>query len=237
MEVRSFYRWWLDLEEEYWGGDSKLLRVHLPHMLAAGDFKLGGVVRSGDGREVGTLHRVLVDRETFAPRAIVVKEHFTFGGHLLAPGSLLLTDDLVVPIDAVVSASLTTSDVRHLPPYLSYRATGEGVPDLAREGIAIWLGGLEIPPITEFATKESADIEIAQGENVMLGKSGRKLGVVRSVLVEGGQLVGVVLHPEGLFKHDVVLPVRFLTRSDDLALFAQLEPDDLAHLEAFRTES
>ena len=34
----------------------------------------------------------------------------------------------------------------------------------------------------------------------------------------------------GFFTHDVVVQVRFLDRSDDLALFVRMTPDDVASL-------
>jgi len=54
------------------------------------------------------------------------------------------------------------------------------------------------------------------------------------VLFDGDQLVGVVLQPGGLFKHEVILPRRFLGRSDDAALFAHLDETDLDRLSPFR---
>jgi len=50
---------------------------------------------------------------------------------------------------------------------------------------------------------------------------------------DGDQLVGVVLKPDGLFRKEVILPRRFLDRSDDAALFANIDEDDVAHLEPF----
>src|SRR2546429_6764813 len=47
-----------------------------------------------------------------------------------------------------------------------------------------------------------------------------------TTLFRSDQLVGVVLHPEGLLKQEVILPRRFLDRSDDLALFAKLSESD-----------
>src|SRR5206468_10021428 len=74
----------------------------------------------------------------------------------------------------------------------------------------------EVPRwLEQFANKGPDELEIDGGENVMLGHTGRKLGTVKDVLFEGDQLVGVVLQPEGWFKSDVVLPRRFLDRSDD----------------------
>jgi uncharacterized protein YrrD len=79
-----------------------------------------------------------------------------------------------------------------------------------------------------------SELEIDSGEHVMLGRTGKKLGRVKDVLFDGDELVGVVILPEGLLREEVVLPRRFIGRSDDLALFAQLEPDDLEHLKPFQ---
>jgi hypothetical protein len=60
---------------------------------------------------------------------------------------------------------------------------------------------------------------------------------VKDVLFDGEELVGVVMHPEGLLQHEVVMPRRFIGRSDDAALFARLSEDDLQHLEPFQASS
>jgi len=88
--------------------------------------------------------------------------------------------------------------------------------------------------IEQVAVKSPDELEIDGGENVMLGHTGKKLGTVKDVLFHDDQLVGVVLHPEGLLKQEVILPRRFLDRSDDLALFAKLSESDLDHLQPFR---
>ena len=56
------------------------------------------------------------------------------------------------------------------------------------------------------------------------------------MLFDGDGLVGIVLKPEGLFKKEVILPRRFLDRSDDAALFAKLDEADLEHLKPFEAE-
>jgi sporulation protein YlmC with PRC-barrel domain len=93
------------------------------------------------------------------------------------------------------------------------------------------------PRLTEEAHKRLDELEISRGENVMLGHTGKKLGTVRDVVLDEGELAGVVIRPEGLFeglfKEDVLLQVRFLGRSDDLALFAHLTEADMARLRPF----
>jgi sporulation protein YlmC with PRC-barrel domain len=206
------------------------------------DFHLGAEVHAADGRHIGTLHRVIVNRDTWEPAAVVVQETRGFSGHSLAAGAGLLTDDVVVPLSAVatvtrdrVDLSLSAADVRRLPPYLSYSypalSTGQKVID--ELNVLAWPS---MHPMVETAAKAADEIEIRSGESVMLGHTGRVLGRVRDVILDDGELAGIVLHPTGFFKHDVVLQVRFLERSDDAVLFAHLDDADLEHLQPFQPE-
>jgi sporulation protein YlmC with PRC-barrel domain len=208
------------------------------------DFRLGTEVRSSDGRTIGKLHRVLVGGADYGLKALVIKEGHEFSGHLLSPGSMLLADELVVPREAVKEVSrngielhLAAGAVRRLHPYLSYRyeaeSAGEELSDL---GSALGASPSIPGSLEEVAHKPASELEIEAGENVMLGRTGRKLGEVKDVLFDGQDLVGVVLLPQGLLRHEVILPRRFLQRSDDLALFAQLSEEDLEHLEPFRPD-
>jgi hypothetical protein len=56
------------------------------------------------------------------------------------------------------------------------------------------------------------------------------LGEVRDVLVDGGELTGIVVRPRGFFQDDQVIQVRFLERSDDGALFVRMNAADIEHL-------
>lgn len=210
---------------------------------SAKDFHLGAEVFSGDGRVVGKLVHVLVDTE-YRLQALVVEEGRDFSGRILSPGSLLVSNQVIVPKDAVkamtherVELSLASADIRRLPPYLRYSEKSETVGEEAEDFAAVLGSGPEIPGwLEEVANKPDTELEIDQGENVMLGHTGRKLGEVQDVLFDGDQLVGVVLKPEGFFKKEVILPRRFLDRSDDAALFAQLDENDLKHLTPFDPE-
>ena len=91
------------------------------------DLHLGARVASSDGKHVGSLHRLVVGRDSWDLEAIVVKETERFSGHLLSPGSGLLIDDVTVPLPAVaavehdlVRLAVTAAEVRQLPPYLVY---------------------------------------------------------------------------------------------------------------------
>lgn len=205
------------------------------------DFHLGAAVYSADDRHVGSLAHVLVDSD-YGLRSLVVKETGLFSGHLLSPGSFLVADEFIVPKRAVkavthdrVDLGLSADQVRRLKPYIQYREKGGETLGEELEDEAGVLGqGPEVPHwLEQVAEKPASQLEIDGGENVMLGRTGKKLGTVKDVLFDGDQLVGVVLLPEGLLKHEVILPRRFLDRSDDAALFAHIDEPDLEHLKPF----
>ncbi len=205
------------------------------------DFHLGATVYSADDRHVGSLVHVLVDSD-YGLRSLVVKETGLFSGHLLSPGSFLIADEFIVPKRAVKSVNhdrvdlrLSADQVRRLKPYIQFREKGGETLGEELEDEAGVLGqGPEVPHwLEQVAEKPASQLEIDGGENVMLGRTGRKLGTVKDVLFDGDQLVGVVLLPEGLLKHEVILPRRFLDRSDDAALFARIDETDLEHLKPF----
>ena len=209
-------------------------------MAKLSDFRLGAVVVGSDGSKAGALASVLVDQDGFEPKAVVVKDETTLVGRLLAAGRLLITDEVVVPISAVESATrdqvrlnMAASEVRRQRPYLSYRFQSEPAGDAVLQEAELLGGGLGLPVREEVADKPKGEIEIDRDENVMIGKTGRKLGAVRDLLIDDGELIGVVVRPEGLFKEEVVLPIRFLTRSDDMALFVDMSEKDVEQLKPF----
>ncbi len=204
-------------------------------------FHLGAEVRSSDGKDVGRLAHVLVSAE-YGLRALVIKESSRFSGAVFSPGSRLVVDEFIVPKEAVKNATrdrieldLTAAEVRRLPPYLAYRERTESLAEGLEDTAGVLGSGPEVPNwLEQIANKGEGDLEITGGENVMLGRTGKRLGTVQDVLFDDEQLVGVVLKPDGLFRAAVILPRRFLDRSDDLALFASIDENDVAQLKPFR---
>ena len=220
-------------------------RMSIPEDLRrrVADFRLGAPVHTSDGRHIGSLHRLVVDRESWEPRQLVVKETARFNGHLLALAAGLLTEELVVPLQAIarvsperVDLAITSAEARRLPPYLSYRWGPLSATGAIEEDLGILLGAPQPPPGTETADKAVGDIEIRPDENVMLGHDGRVLGRVRNVLFDDGELAGIVVHARRPLDGDVVIQLRFLERSDDGALFVRMTDEDLAQLLPFRPE-
>src|SRR5579864_10921 len=131
------------------------------------DFRLGSEVLASDGRKAGVLASVLVARQGFGPEAIVVKDDTSLVGRLIAAERLYITDEVVIPITAVNSAthelirlSMSADEVRSQAPYLSYRfkplTAGEAVLDEAET----LTGGVGLPNTEEVANKPSGAIEI-----------------------------------------------------------------------------
>ena len=205
------------------------------------DFGLGADVLDSDGSKAGTLASVLVEAKGFDPKALVVKHDSSLAGRLVADEKFFITDEVVVPIAAVASAthelirlSMSSDDLRRQPPYLSYRFKPLTVGEASLEEVDFLGGGLGLPAnAEEVANKPRDAIEIDRDENVMLGNTGRRLGRVHDLLYEQGELVGLVIRPEGFFKRDVVLPIRFISRADDMALFAELDESDVEQLKPF----
>jgi sporulation protein YlmC with PRC-barrel domain len=204
------------------------------------DFRLGSDVLASDGKKAGTLVSVIVDEKGFDPRALVVKEEDSLGGRLRADSSLFITDEVVIPIAAVESAthdlvrlSISSADIRRQPLYLSYRPKPLTRAEAALEDADVLTGSVGLPPEEEVANKPQGQIEIDQGENVMLGTTGHRLGRVQDVLFDHGELIGVVIRPDGFFTRDVLLPIRFISRADDMALFADLDKSDIDNLKPF----
>jgi sporulation protein YlmC with PRC-barrel domain len=204
------------------------------------DFRLGADVIDSEGHKAGTLISVIVDENGFDPRSLVVKDEVSVARRLLVGEKLFTTDEVVIPINAVeatthegVRLSMAGPDIRRQPLYLSYRREPLTAEEAVIEEGELLTGGLGLPRADEIANKPDGEIEIAGGENVMLGTSGRRLGTVRDVLFDQGKLVAVVIRPEGFFKRDVVLPISFIDRADDLALFAHLDESEVAQLKPF----
>ena len=167
------------------------------------DFHFGARVFSSDGRHIGSVRFVIVDRESSDVHALVVKETRRFSGHHEVVAALM-EDDIAIPIAAVrdaergqVTLSITSAEARRAAPYLTYQLAALDRGDEERVLIAEAGGGMFVPPLLEEARKRLDELEIRRGENVMLGHTGKRLGTVRDVVLDGGELeveVGEDLH-------------------------------------------
>lgn len=209
-------------------------------MAELSDFCLGSDVVDSDGGKAGRLVRVLVEQDGFDPRALVVQDETTLMGRLMAEERFFITDEVVIPIAAVESAthdqvrlSMSGSDIRSQESYLSYRIKPQSRGGVLLQAAQTTIGGFGLPSADEIANKPESQFEIDKDENVMLGKTGHRLGRVHDLLFDHGELIGVVIRPNGHKKRDVVLPIRFINRADDMALFADITASDIEQLKPF----
>lgn len=209
-------------------------------MARLSDFRLGSEIVGSDGEKAGSLVSVLVEEQGFDPKAIVVRDETSLVGSLMAGEKYFITDEVVVPMPLVASAahdrvqlSIPAADVRKQPAYMAYHLKPMTPAEVVLEEAQVLGGALGLPKADEIANKAADQIEIDLNENVMIGKTGRRLGHVHDVLYDRGEMVGIVIRPEGMFKQDVVLPVRFISRADDMALFVDVRESDIQNLKPY----
>jgi sporulation protein YlmC with PRC-barrel domain len=205
------------------------------------DFRLGSDVYTSNGDNAGSLASVLVEKDGFEPKGLVVEVSLE---GVLSDEKLFVHNELVIPIESVGSATyerieltLSTDELGQHPPYLAYRLQTPSAGASVLEEAQLLGGGLGMPNAEEVANKPADQLEIGRDEKVMLGTTGHTLGRIHDLLYDQGKLIGVVIRPEGFFKRDVVLPMKFISRADDLALFADLTKADVEHLKPFDAES
>src|SRR5206468_3140888 len=164
-------------------------------------YRLGLDVGSSDDAHVGSPQALIVDRDNFQPHALVVMETKRFSGHLLSPGSALLTDEIAVPLDGVASITddrielkLTAAQIRQLPPYLTYRYRAVTPREAALQQFVQLTGESAAPGLEAIAAKTAAEIEISPDEHVML-PGGQRLKIVKELLYDGDVLIGVIVLP------------------------------------------
>jgi sporulation protein YlmC with PRC-barrel domain len=208
-----------------------------------GDLHFGAAVHAAGGRRVGTLHRVIVDDDLSTLRDLVISESRRLSGSILSPGTPVLVNDVVVPMELVETVSraridlrISPEEVRALPPYVHWRYEEPSTGQRRVSTVSLVLGAMGSPSAAQSFAKSRTSLQIEGGEQVMLGRMGERLGTVRDLLFEGDALVAIVVHPAGFFRQDVLLPLRVLDRSDDMALFTILTRDDVEHLTPFHPD-
>jgi len=209
-----------------------------PHHHTIGDLHFGAQVCTSDGVTVGTLHRLILDSAAGDVDALVVTEDGHFAGQSDNPDVIRVFPDAIVPVHLLVTVTpevitlrIEASAVRGLRAYIHHQwVAGTAAGEVVRLAAGL-AGAPTLPPVELFLNKRADQLEVERGENVMIGHDGDTYGTVRDVLIgEDNQVTGVVVHPHGFFTHDMLLPVRVLGRSDDLALFADVSRDDLVRL-------
>ncbi len=223
--------------------------------------KFGVSAVTADGRDVGSLYRVVV-AERVAPEgpvyvvtAVTVRRRLLESGNLLKPGGWEAPRDLKVPFAQVTGAdegearlSLTEEEFLALPPYIvgdvpepapgSTPPPGFEAEDIAMRAGALLGGGLYDPPHDEQENRGANERHVSEGAPVWRRAPHEHIGNLDHVLMDDVSNVveGLVVRRGVLFTHDVVVPARAIAVLLDDLVQVNLQGDTGA-LEDYRAES
>ncbi|MPZ24411.1 MAG: hypothetical protein GEU28_12955 [Dehalococcoidia bacterium] len=201
-----------------------------------GNLRAGTDVYSLDGKKLGNLHRVVIKRSDLTLTHVVVDIGFLRSGRSLWEGGLGLDYDRIVPIGAVTSATddhvdlaLAVEEFKSQPEYSeeSFEPIADPSPsefdinDIAirAEVLADAVASTPGAWVTTRLNKPVTSVDIVEGTDVWRREPHQKVGDVKRILVDEttGQVKALVISRGFIFKHEVVLPIRYIAELlDDL---------------------
>lgn len=220
--------------------------------------KFGVSAVTSDGRDVGTLYRVVVAEEVtpdgavYTVTAVTVQRRLMESGNLLKPGGWDAPRDLKVPFAQVTGAdedevrlSLTEDEFLALPPYVIGDAPepnrswtpppGYRAEDITMRAGALLGGGLYEPPHEEQENRGPSERHVSHGAAVWRRAPHEHIGDIDRVLMNdvSNVVAGLVVRRGALFTHEVVAPARAIDALLDDLVHLDL-PGDLGSLEEYR---
>ena len=213
---------------------------------------IGVAVHGSDGKKLGALKRIVVERDDQRVTHLVVDPGLVESGNLLAPGGWDKPRERMLPIalvtaasDAGVTVTCDEAAFRALPLFesesyttvsttggrfrlgdlLSYIASAAGV------GAAPY----ESPSEQLSYNEASGSVEIAEGTPVWRRTPHEEIGEVVRVLLDGptGQLRALVLRRKGLARHTVILPMSDVAELTDGVVHVSLDDAQLDALDPY----
>ena len=223
-------------------------------MIAPYELHAGADVYSSDAEKLGTLHRVVINRRNFRVTHVVVDVGFLRSGHHLWEGGLAREYDRVVPIDAVrkatderVDLALTAGEFKNAPEYTEeqFEPPQDLTPNkfditdvttLAEEISASIPGGTSDIWLVEKLHKTRHEREITEGTPVWRQHPHEKIGEVDRVLIdpETSRAQALVVRSGFLRKHDIIVPVRYISELLDDLVRVELSDAELEQLHEYR---
>lgn len=198
--------------------------------------KFGVSVVTSDGRDVGTLYRVVIDPGGTVT-AVTVQRRLLESGNLLKPGGWEKPRDLLAPFTVVTGAdedearcSLTEAEFLALPPYITTETpestqewSGNARADDISRHASTLLGGVYSAPSEESMNRGPDERHLSAEAAVWRREPHHHLGDVDRVIMDDTtNLISALVVRRGVvFTHDIVLPWRYVVE-----LF-----DDLVHVD------
>ncbi|HEX5368557.1 MAG TPA: hypothetical protein VFY10_04000 [Dehalococcoidia bacterium] len=220
---------------------------YFPH-----DLKAGVDVVSSDGHKLGQLQRMVLRRGDLSVTHIVIDIGFLRSGHHLWEGGLGLDYDRVVPIGQIHAASdervelkLTATEFKDTPEYTSesFEAPQDltpnafDLPDVVNrlENFAAIINSTSNTWIVEKLNKPLDAVDIKEGTPVWRVEPHENLGDVKRLLLDpaSGALRAFVIRRGLIFKHDVILPKRYIAELFDDIVRVDISNEELAQLQEY----
>jgi sporulation protein YlmC with PRC-barrel domain len=210
-------------------------------------------VYSSDGEKLGELKRVVVRRSDFTLTHVVVDIGFRRSGRALWDGGLGLDYDRIIPIAAVATATddrvdlnLPVDEFKASPEYTdeSFEAVADPSPNefditdvtMRGEVIADAIASTPGAWVTTRLNKSVDSADLAEGVDVWRQEPHQKIGDLKRVLVDErtGQVSALVVQQGFILKHDIIVPVRYITEIlDGGVVRVDLTDDDIALLRPY----
>lgn len=216
------------------------------------DVRPGADVYGSDGEKLGTVHAIVLEPGSNEVTHIAVDA----GPHFPEPG---FGDPKIVTVEIAhlksangdrIDLDVTESAFRDMPLYEHshfFQATDvEQPPEESGLGGRVWNAGMAIATSlaslgsglavpAEHLTKASFERSILEGSPVWRNEPNTEIGEVERVLVDEktDEIAALVIKRGGLFQHEVVLPMRYVTEISDGVIHAQLLDEQIDALERF----
>jgi hypothetical protein len=196
--------------------------------------KFGTSVLTSDRRDVGSLHRTVIDTTRMVLTAIAVERPLLTSGNLLKPGGWSSPRDQRVELAEVTGAEDDEIRITHteeeflaLPPYIVGSMPEDGDPDLPPQVVAedlaarasALLGGAYEPLLDEVENRAPDERHLSGDAPVWRHEPHTHLGDLDRVLYddETNAVTGLVVRRGRLFHHDVLIPASSIAELlDDL---------------------
>jgi uncharacterized protein YrrD len=220
--------------------------------MALEDVRPGADVYSSDGEKLGAVHAIVLQPGSNEVTHLAVDA----GPHFPEPG---FGDPKVVTVEIAhlksvagdrIDLDIAESAFRDMPLYehshFFQAPDAQQPPEESGLGGRVWNAGMAIAASlaslgsglavpAEHLTKASFERSILEGSPVWRNEPNTEIGEVERVLVDQktDQIAALVIKRGGLFQHEVVLPIRYVTEISDGVIHAQLSDEEIDGLDRF----
>jgi uncharacterized protein YrrD len=180
---------------------------------------IGARVRSRDGRDVGEVHRVLVDLDDNSVTGIVVLK------------GRLLSRDILVPLDFIDQANgkevvltLNEDELDQLPDFAFNEFL---VPPPAMTEVGPYPGGSFYVPVWQRKRLGQHHVDLTRGARVRAIDS--DIGHIEQVELDPitGELDAFWIRADGIFGHDIRIPAEWIERANESGVYVKASKMDI----------